>query len=411
MPLFDYTGQLSSGALFDGTIEAGDHDGARALLAQLGVRVTTLRPARRAALATPLTLDEFTFFNEQLAALTKASIPLEEGLRQLAADVGSRRLKRLLLDLAGELSAGTPLEQALEKHRRRFPPQYAGVVAAGLKTGDLGGTLYGLTTHLRLQSNVRRNVLEAGAYPLVVLFLTLVLVSGIMRYVVPGLRSFSGELMAEMASWQARPAPGSHQSFMFAAADVWPSIEIPLYLLFLVLIVAFVLLQIPAVAGVVPEWLVRHMPGFGRVYWSSVLARFAHTTALGAYSGTPLPELVAAGGAASGSRALQGASQRVAEKLQTGEALAAATEHERLLPALWVCAVEVAAPRGDLAAVLAEIARTYELRAQHAVATVRAVLGPILLIIVAVVLGATISNTFAIVGLQLISMINSVMGV
>jgi len=405
MPLFDYTGQLPSGAAFQGTIEADAQEAAQATLARMGVRVLTLRAAKRTALVTPLSLDEFTFFNEQLAAMTKAAIPLEEGLRQLAADVGSRKLKRLLLDLAGELASGTPLEQALERHRRRFPPQYAGVVGAGLKTGDLGGTLYGLTTHLRLQSSVRRSVLEAGAYPLIVLLLALLLISFLMRQVVPKLLEMMDEMTADIGPSEA--ATAVYTAFR-AVANAWPWIEIPLWCALLLVILAFTLLYVPGIRPA-PEWLVRHLPGFGGVYWSGVLARFAHTTALGAYSGTPLPELVAASGLASGSPALERATRRVAERLQAGDALPAAAAAEPLVPALWTCAVEVAAPRGDLAGTLAELARAYELRAQHCAATLRALMGPILFLVVACVLGGTIGALFGLFSRFLLLLIHGTM--
>ena len=105
MPLFDYTGQLQTGSTFHGTLEAETQQHAEAILADMGVRTTSLRPARRLAYVAPLSLDDFLFFNEQLAAMTKSGIPLQEGLRQLAADVGSRKLKRLLLDLADDLAS------------------------------------------------------------------------------------------------------------------------------------------------------------------------------------------------------------------------------------------------------------------------------------------------------------------
>ena len=152
MALFDYTGQLRSGELFQGTLEAKSREHADAMLTDMGVRVTALRPAERTAYVAPLSLDDMLLFNEQLAALTKSSVPLEEGLRNLAADVGSRKLKRLLRDLAEALAGGMPLEQAIQLHQARFPAQYAEVVRAGLETGNLAGTLYGVATHLRRHS-------------------------------------------------------------------------------------------------------------------------------------------------------------------------------------------------------------------------------------------------------------------
>ncbi len=406
MPLFDYSGQLTSGALLQGTIEAAEYSAAEQALGQMGVRVTTLRPAQRTAFVAPLSLADLTFFNDQLAALTKARLPLEPGLRQMASDVGSRKLKRLLIDLADDLAAGMPLPQALERQKQRFPPQYAGVVAAGLKTGDLSGTLYGLTTHLRLKSGFRRVILEVIAYPLVVLVLVLGVSSFLMRYVVPLLEGLFGDLASEAGSW-GRPVPGA-RAFIFTLAGVWPTIEVLFGALLVLLLVLFGVTLLPGTRSF-RERLLRYIPGVAQVYWSSVVARFAHTSALAAYTGTPLPDLVIASGAASGSPALTETTRRVAERLSRGEALDQAVAGERDMPALWTCAVQVAAPRGDLPGALAELARTYELRAQQYVSAVRALLGPLLFLLMTITIGGLIASLLAVVSLFLKALMNLTM--
>jgi type IV pilus assembly protein PilC len=383
--LFDYTGQLQSGQMFQGTLEADSHGHAEAMLADMGVRVTSLRPAQRTAYVAPLSLEDMLFFNEQLAALAKAAVPLEQGLRHLAADVGSRKLKRLLLDLAEELAAGTPLEQALEKHRRRFPTRYADVVRAGLQTGDLGGTLYGLTAHLRLKSHFRRVLLELAAYPIIVLIVATLIVSFFMRAVVPALEETILDFQVQLPTFLAA---------IFALAHNWPRVEVGIAAVAAALVILGACLCVPG-ARPVRERLLRHIPGFAQVYWSSVLARFVHTSALAAYSGTPLPELLAASGAASGSPALAGVTRRVAERMEQGSTLDQAAAAERDLPALWTCVVSTAAGRGELPAALEELARIYEERARQWVTTVHLLLGPVLVVCLGALLGSVIVTIFS----------------
>ncbi|MCG3128529.1 MAG: Type II secretion system protein F [Phycisphaerae bacterium] len=402
MPLFDYSGQLASGALIEGTIESNDHAQAGVTLQGMGVRTASVRAAKCAAFVAPLSLADLTFFNEQLASLTRAGLPLEPGLRQLASDVGSRKLKRLLLDLADDLRNGVELSQALERQQRRFPPQYASVVRAGLATGDLSGTLYGLTTHVRLKSVARRALLEIIAYPLVVLFLTFLVTSFLMRAVVPQLQALCEELMREPRMF-GLSAPIRDQ-FIFVLGRAWPAIELVLAALLGAAFVSVLVLSLPGMRAV-RERVLRATPGLAPVYWSSALARFVHTTALGAYSGTPLPEMVAAGGAASGSPALAGSARRVAEKLAQGASLEQAAAGERDIPALWTCAVLAAAPRGDLPGTLAELARTFESRAERCVDALRVVLGPLLFLVMAGSVGSLIVSLMTFVSTYLRALI------
>jgi len=393
VPLFDYTGQLQSGAAFQGTLEADSQQHAEATLADMGVRVTSLRPAKRAAYVAPLSLDDFLFFNEQIAAMTKAGIPLQEGLRTLAADVGSRKLKRLLLELVDELTAGTPLEQALAKLQARFPAHYAGVVQAGLQSGDLGGTLYALAAHLRLKGDLRRALVELAAYPIIVISFAFAIIVFLMRVVVPQLELIVTDgldLTPVMYLSGTRPPSLPRITWwIFEAARGWHTIELVLIAL-LAAAGLFVLGTCLPGGRRVREWILRRIPGIAQVYWSSVLARFTHTSALAAFSGTPLPELIATSGAASGSVSLMKTTRRVSEELSRGVSLEEAARDEPDIPALWTCVVSVTAPRGELPAALEELARTYELRARQWAGTVRIIFGPLLLLVVGLMLGLVI---------------------
>ena len=405
MPLYDYSGQASSGALFQGTLEAEDVDAARIMLERIGVRIDALCLANRAAFVTPLSLAELTFFNEQLAALTRAELPLEQGLRQLAADVGSRKLKRLVLDLASDLEAGQSLPQALEKQSLRFPGGYPGVVRAGLDTGDLPGVLHAVSTELRLRSSFRRALLEVVTYPLLVLVLAWFVASFLMRYVLPLFVQTLRDIR-EDAGFAVNPTFGDPVLFSFVSA--WPAIETLFLAALAILIVIAIIAAIPG-NGPFRERVLRRVPGVSQVYWAGVLARFAHTTAIAAYSGTPLPALIRAGGRASGSPALEDSATRVAQRIERGDALSAAIGDEPTVPALWACAVETASPRGDLPAVLGELGRTYEQHADQAVAAMRAVLGPALLIFMAVTIGGLVAALLSSIS-WMITVLQSVTG-
>ena len=391
MPLFDYSGQSQTGATFSGTLEAESQHEAAETLAGMGLRVMSLRPVQRRSYVAPLSLDDFLFFNEQLAAMTKASVPLQEGLRQLAGDVGSRKLKRVLLELAEDLEAGTPLELALEKLHSRFPTQYSGVVRAGLKSGDLGGVLYGLTAHLRLKSEFRRALMELGVYPLMTMLVAFGVLAFLMRVVVPQLEL----TILDITGWGYLPYEErlerlpAFSCLVFKISHVWPKIELAAggVLLGIGLLSVFASLQS---GRRFREFLLRRIPGVAQVYWSSVLARFAHTSALAAFSGTPLPELIAAGGESSGSTALAETTRRVAGKISAGLSLEESTHGQNEIPGLWTCVVSATASRGELPAALEELARMYELRAKQWNGIVRVMLGPVLLLGVGLILGTVI---------------------
>lgn len=374
MPLFDYVGQLKSGSSFQGTLEADSHENAEKTLAKMGIRVTSMRNARRFAHVVPLSLDDYVFFNEQVAAMAKSGIPLETGLRNLAADAGSRKLKRILISVANDISAGVSLEQAVERHKRSFPEQLPGVVRAGLLSGDLSGALYALTAHLRVKGQVRRALIEAAAYPLTVLAFALAIVSFVMRGIVPLLES-------TYRDWLGTRTGNALSEALFSLSHSWPSVEIVIGALLAVVALMFAAASLSG-AERWREILFSAIPGMSQIHRSSVLARFAHTSAIAARGGASLPEIVKLAGAASGSPSLSGAARRAAGKLEQGASLSDAVANEPRIPALWSCIISVSGPRGELPSALAELARAYESRTQSWIAVVRTLLSPVLLIIV-----------------------------
>src|SRR4030042_5755969 len=122
MATFEYSAMTVSDRLMKGVIEAGSVQEATELLEQMRLKVNSLEKARPERPKTPIARTEFLLFNQQLASLTKAGIPLERGLRELASDVGSKSMRKLIDSVAGDLEAGVRIDEAFEKKQKAFPP-------------------------------------------------------------------------------------------------------------------------------------------------------------------------------------------------------------------------------------------------------------------------------------------------
>ena len=81
-------------------------------------------------------LDDLISLNHEIAALARAGIPLELGLRGLASGTGSR-LTRLADRLADRLASGRSLPDALAEEGPAVSPVYTSVIEAGLASGRL----------------------------------------------------------------------------------------------------------------------------------------------------------------------------------------------------------------------------------------------------------------------------------
>ncbi len=84
-------------------------------------------------------LDEFAFFNQQLAAMLRDGIPLESALGQLCSSMSRGDLRDELEKLRTDLANGVPIKQALAS--RKLPPFYVQMIQVGVKSNNLPGVL------------------------------------------------------------------------------------------------------------------------------------------------------------------------------------------------------------------------------------------------------------------------------
>jgi type IV pilus assembly protein PilC len=84
-------------------------------------------------------LDEFAFFNQQLAAMLRDGIPLESALGQLCSSMRRGDLRDELEKLRADLANGVPIQQALAS--RKLPPFYVQMIQVGVQSNNLPGVL------------------------------------------------------------------------------------------------------------------------------------------------------------------------------------------------------------------------------------------------------------------------------
>ena len=89
---FAYQAQTEHGQPLSGTIDAEDAAQASRLLESLRLRVIHVEPVARPPRSKPLRGEDFLAFNQQLTHLTRAGLPVEQGLRLIAQDQRSGKL-------------------------------------------------------------------------------------------------------------------------------------------------------------------------------------------------------------------------------------------------------------------------------------------------------------------------------
>ena len=137
-------------------------------------------------------------FCMELSLCLKAGISLGEGLFMLAQDETDKDLKEMLQGLYDKMDAGTSLEVALEE-AGCFPKYLVEMIEIGSKTGRLEAVLKALSAYYMRQVQITRSIKSAVVYPLVLMFMLLLVIGVLITKVLPIFNDVFKELGAEMS--------------------------------------------------------------------------------------------------------------------------------------------------------------------------------------------------------------------
>lgn len=141
---------------------------------------------------------ELSAFCVQMSLLLKAAIPLEEGLSIMAEDAAAKEEKELLVFLSEEVELGEPFFSALEKSAA-FPPYVVRMAKLGQQTGTLDQMMASLAVYYEKEFYMMRNIKNALTYPLIMVFMLLVILFVLFTKVMPIFEDVYEQLGAEIS--------------------------------------------------------------------------------------------------------------------------------------------------------------------------------------------------------------------
>jgi type IV pilus assembly protein PilC len=222
-----------------------------------------------------MNLDEFAFFNQQLAAMLRDGIPLEGALRQLANGMRHDALKAELGQLEADLSKGAPLPEAIG--RRNLPDLYKRMVLVGAQGNNLPGVLALLADYYQTRHSTLTRLKGLMVYPLIVLLTAFVVSGGIAwmwtAFLFPACKDI-------FSISEGRPLPAFTEMVFGPISTMW----VPPLIIGLGLILVILGATIPSLRAAL-RW---RLPAFKE----SNLAQSASTLHLLLRSGVSLPDAI-----------------------------------------------------------------------------------------------------------------------
>jgi type II secretory pathway component PulF len=269
-----------------------------------------------------LTARDAADLSSQVAGLTRAGLPLAQGLQALAEELPRGRLKRSIRDLARTLERGIPLDQAVNSHDNHVPPHLRGLVTAGMRSGEMGDLLDRFSDHLRVGTELKRKLWLSLAYPILTIGIALALFVLICVFVVSQFEGLYGGF--------GIPLPAVTVALIAVARVVnsnWVSAGIVIAVLCCGLLASRLLLPRP-----LRRSLAARLPLVGAVWRSTSLAEFCHLLALLLDSRLPLPEALRLTGEGVEDADINSACVTLANQVESGHSLAQSMAERALFP-------------------------------------------------------------------------------
>ncbi len=167
------------------TVEALDEAEASARLQREGAQVLSITAEHSSWLGTRQARFPLSLFTQELIALLDAGLTLSEALETLAEKETRTESRQLIERLLATMREGRPFSAALAAQADAFPPLYAATVRAAESTGDLSPALARYVGYQNQIDTVKKKVVSASIYPLLLIGVGTLVIGFLLGYVVP----------------------------------------------------------------------------------------------------------------------------------------------------------------------------------------------------------------------------------
>ena len=185
-----------AGEVVTRTVEAVGVQEARVRLESEGFRVFAVTPPKTVGVSSltrrggkgshaRFKANDFLLFNQQLAALLRAGIPILQAISMLRKRAQSASLSMVLADVEDKIRGGLALSAAFAAQGAIFPRIYTASILAGERSGALDEVLDRYVAYMRRSVNLKRKIRGALAYPTLLLLASFGMVMFLTLFVVP----------------------------------------------------------------------------------------------------------------------------------------------------------------------------------------------------------------------------------
>ena len=334
-------------------------------------------------------------FTRQLATLIDSGLPLLRGLTVLAKQEPNPVLRGTIGALADSVQSGSTFSEALAQHPRIFNKLYVNMVKAGELGGVLEVVLVRLAEYQEKAHKLKNKIVSAMVYPVIVMFIAVAILVFLMLFIVPKFETMFAELGKDaQLPMISQIVFGTSKFFLKPSIWVIPNI-------------VWVFIAFGLIGFLMNMWgktkkgrrtidsMKLKLPIFGDIQRKSAIARFARTLGTLVTSGVPILQALNITRDTAGNVVVSDAIEKVHEAVKEGESIVTPLQATGgVFPNMVISMVDVGEETGQLPEMLLKVADVYDDEVDNAVTALTSILEPIMIVVLALVVGAVVFALF-----------------
>jgi type IV pilus assembly protein PilC len=400
MPTYKFEAMDTTGSEVKDSVEALSEEEAQQKIKQMGYFVTKItevagkkkgkkaggkKKRSKAFTIGGVSSKKLCTFTRQFSTLQDAGLPVLRSLKILENQMKPGVLKNALMDVVDDVESGSTLSEAFAKHPKCFDRLYVNMVKAGEAGGALEVILKRLADFKEKSQTLKRKVIGAMVYPVVVILVAVGILTFIMIYIIPKFKKIFKEFQMDLP-WLTVKLIEVSDWF----ATYW--YVLPLFPICWFLLIKLIRLSKTGAYAVdrVKLWI----PIIGGILEKTIVARTMRTLGTLVASGVPILEALSIVRETCNNAVFERCYTRVYESIREGDTIAQPLKQSRLVDDMVVNMVDVGEETGDLDTMLYKIADVYDEEVNVLVAAMISLLEPLMIVVLGFIVGTIVIALF-----------------
>jgi type IV pilus assembly protein PilC len=340
-------------------------------------------------------------FTRQLATLIDSGLPLLRSLTVLEKQEPNPVLRATIGALAENVQSGSTFSESLAQHPKIFNKLYVNMVKAGELGGVLEIVLNRLAEYQEKAQKLKNKIVSAMVYPVIVMFIAVAILVFLMIFIVPKFKEMFANTDQELPLI-SQIVFGTSEFFLSQTIPYVPNVLF-VFIAFIIGVFLFNMWGRTKGGRTAIDTMKLKLPILGDIQRKSAVSRFSRTLGTLVTSGVPILQALNITRDTAGNVVISHAIEKVHEAVKEGETIVTPLQASGVFPNMVISMVDVGEETGQLPEMLLKVADVYDDEVDNAVTALTSILEPIMIVILALIVGSVVFALF----LPLIKMIST----